>query len=243
MGSTIRTIGDLSDHDRFEDFYFGVLPMVYGYLWRRSGGRDDVARELSEATFTEAVHQLHSGTAFGEPVAWVVALARRQLANHHHSQGERGAVRPPPAGSCLQRSEIRHRQARLVLALESLPARDQLILQLRYVDDWPLSQVADLLNLPSHVTESLVNRARQALVDKYGTHIDAELSVLDQLRLLTDPPIDPPVAFQNQLLERIHVQFLAEEDRMGAVQKAERGSATMQLAALSSIVSGRLQLK
>ena len=38
-----------------------------------------------------------------------------------------------------------------------------------------------------------------------------ELSLLHQLRLLTDPPIDPPVDFQNELLARIQQQFLSTE--------------------------------
>lgn len=172
MDSTISTIRDLLDRDRFEDFYIALVPMVYGYLWRRSGGRDDVAMGLTEATFIEAVQQLHAGTAVGDPVAWLMTLARRQLANYHRSQRVREPVRPPLVRSYELLSEVRHRQARLVSAFESLPARDQLILQLRYVDDWPLCQVADLLNLPTEATESLVARAREALTDKFETHTD-----------------------------------------------------------------------
>jgi RNA polymerase sigma factor (sigma-70 family) len=173
MGSpTINSLDDLLDRHRFEDFYNCVLPMVYGFLWRRSGGREDVAMGLTEATFIGAVRELHSGSAVGDPVAWVMTLARRQLADHHRSQGVHEAVRPPSDRSEEQLSEIRHRQARLVSALASLSARYQLVLQLRYVDDWPLCQVADLLSTPLAATEWLVAQAREALSDSYEKQTD-----------------------------------------------------------------------
>lgn len=169
---TSNRIEDLLDRDRFEEFYDCVLPMVYGYLWRRSGGCEEVTMGLTEATFLRVVQTLQSGSPVEEPVAWVMTMARRHLADHHQRQGIHEAVRPSLGGSEERLCAARHREARLVSAFASLPARYQLVLQLRYVDDWPLCQVADLLNMPLAATESLIARAREALTDGYEKQAD-----------------------------------------------------------------------
>ena len=51
--------------------------------------------------------------------------------------------------------------------LAELAPQHRLALTLRYVDDLPMAEVADLLGRTLHATEALLVRARRAFRDKY----------------------------------------------------------------------------
>lgn len=72
-----------------------------------------------------------------------------------------------------------------------------------------------------------------------------ELSLLDQLRMLTDPPIDPPLAFQNGLLGRIHDQFLLAAGKSQPTHKLRLESATMSPPGLpmSPVIADQVELR
>jgi RNA polymerase sigma-70 factor, ECF subfamily len=85
---------ELLDPRRFREFYDHVLPMVYGYLWRRSGRSEETAMELTQDTFLGAVKSLRSGQTVDDPLAWLMALARRRLVDFHRRGEVRRRIHP-----------------------------------------------------------------------------------------------------------------------------------------------------
>lgn len=79
MESPRTTAADgLLDRARFEAFYDRALPVVFGYVWRKSGRSHDIAMELTQDTFLGAVRALRSGVRIDEPLAWIMAMATSQ---------------------------------------------------------------------------------------------------------------------------------------------------------------------
>lgn len=159
---------ELLDPDRFRTFYDDLLPVVYGFLLRRTGGREDVAMDLAQETFLAGVRALRTGVRVDEPRAWVMTIARRRLVDFYRRQGVRRAVSIPVDPRVIPGWANSDVEARVFAAFESLPAHYRDVLLLRYVDDLPLDVVAGLIEKTPAATESMLARARAALSAAYG---------------------------------------------------------------------------
>lgn len=155
----------LSDPDVFRVFYDEALPVVYGYFFKRCGGRREVAADLTQETFLSAVRVVRSGTSVEAPMPWIVTIARRRLVDFYR----RKAGRPVPVGDwdtptvSVGSQWTSGTEARLVSALEQVPTDHRLVLVLRYVDDLAVAEVAELIGRSVRATESLLVRARRSL--------------------------------------------------------------------------------
>jgi len=149
--------------------YDQALPYVYGYLLSRSGDRE-TAEDLTSQTFLAALSALEGDPTAPLSVAWLVGIARHKLVDHWRAQ-ERSA----------------RRQQRLVgqqelaadpwdIEIDALRVRDILMglgphhraaLTLRYLDGYPVREVADLLGRSKTATETLLMRAKAAFRRSY----------------------------------------------------------------------------
>lgn len=158
---------ELLDPVRFREFYDRVLPMVYGYLWRRSGRSEETAMELTQDTFLGAVKSLRSGQSVVDPLAWVMSLARRRLVDFYRRSEVRRRVQPLVDSQALGLVDTSAADARILSALEAIPDHYKLALVLRYVDDLSVSETAELIGKSVAATESLLARARSTLAESY----------------------------------------------------------------------------
>lgn len=155
----------LSDPSAFRAFYDEALPVVYGYFFKRCGGRREVAADLTQETFVSAVRSVRSGTTVEAPMPWIVSIARRRLVDFYR----RKAGRPVPVGDwdtptvSVGSQWTSGTEARLVSALERVPTDHRLVLVLRYVDDLAVAEVAEMIGRSVRATESLLVRARRSL--------------------------------------------------------------------------------
>ena len=146
-------------------FYGKALPVVYGYFFKRCGERREVAADLTQETFLSAVKAVRSGATVEAPMPWIVTIARRRLVDFYR----RKAARPVPDMEWTEQPVsvgslwTSGTEARLVSALEQVPADHRLVLVLRYVDDLPVADVAELIDRSVRATESLIVRARRSL--------------------------------------------------------------------------------
>lgn len=162
----------MEDGDWFDEFYDRALPVIYGYFFRRCGGRKDVAEELTQETFLSAVRSLDRGVDVEAELPWVVSIARRRLVDYYRREARRRERRGAVRLERLSLSDGSHSlttfaEARLVAALDRVPSDQRLALMLRYVDGLPVKDVAGLLGRSESATESLIRRGRSALQRAY----------------------------------------------------------------------------
>lgn len=154
-----------ADEAAFRAWYEEALPAVYRYLYHRCGRDHDLAQELTQQTFLEAVRS-HRTFGGGESVAWLVGIARHRLIDHFRALERRDRG--------LRRLLTEHRQQvawigdverddELAGALASLPPAQRAAIVLRYLDDLPVREVARLLDRGEGAVESLLSRGREAL--------------------------------------------------------------------------------
>jgi len=160
------------DRDHFESFYNDALPRVYGYLFRRCGGDEADAKDLTQETFLGAVRALKSGVEVEEPMPWLMSIARRRLVDYYRRAEVRRRPYPLRQPTDPPDSMTNTAEPRLLCALETIPPNYRLALVLRYVDDLPVADVAALIDKTPAAAESLLARARRALAEAYEDQPD-----------------------------------------------------------------------
>jgi RNA polymerase sigma-70 factor (ECF subfamily) len=154
-----------TDEAAFRAWYDASLPRVYSYLFTRCGRNTDLAEELTQETFVEAVRSLPRGIA-EQPVTWLIGIARHRLLDHFRAmeRRERRFLRlvatSRPQSLWMDDADPLGRVAE---ALARLPAPQRAAVVLCYVDGLPVREAAVLLQRTDSSVESLLGRARTAL--------------------------------------------------------------------------------
>jgi RNA polymerase sigma-70 factor, ECF subfamily len=162
------TAQPLLEPDAFRRFYDEALPAVYGYFFRRCGGRADVAEELTQQTFASAVAALRSGPPVVAPLPWVVTIARRRLVDHWRSEGAtRRRLEAVRTSGDRVVADPDLPDPTIFAALDRVSPQHRTALVLRYADDLSVRRVGELIGKSERATESLLVRARAALADAY----------------------------------------------------------------------------
>jgi len=161
-----------ADELAFRPWYERSLPRVYAYLFHRCGRDPELAEELAQQAFVEAVRSRARFRGRSDAVTWVIGIARNKLVDHFR-RAERDqrrhaalvarefaqvgpAVRPSPIGP----DEIDD-------ALAALPAQQRAVLILHYMDHLPVREVARSIGKSEAATASLLARGREAFRRAY----------------------------------------------------------------------------
>jgi RNA polymerase sigma-70 factor, ECF subfamily len=161
-----------SDQVAFRAWYDHAFPTVYGFVFARCGGFQDVAAELTQQAFVDAVRQRQAFGGMADPVTWVCGIARHKLADHFRKLDaeERRHLKLIDGyrdeQSATEAAEAREDVSR---ALSGLPAMQRAVLVLHYLDGVPVSEVARIVDRSESAVESLLTRARTNFRRRYGT--------------------------------------------------------------------------
>ena len=166
-----------SDQAAFRAWYDGAFPTVYGFVFVRCGGIRDVAAELTQQSFVDAVRQRDAFSGTADPLTWVCGIARHKLADHYRKleaderrhlkliEGYRDEASPEEA--------VESREA-VERALSGLPAMQRAALILHYLDGLPVADVARTVGRSESAVESLLTRARDNFRRRYGAGEEGE---------------------------------------------------------------------
>ena len=155
--------------------YDRALPYVYGYLLARCG-RAVLAEELTADTMLAAVDSVQHDPPRSLSTAWLLSIARHKLIDYWRrlSREERG-LRSVAAEESEPDDpwDVHLDGLRARATLEKLAPQHRSVLTLRYLDDLPVAEVADVLDRTVHATEALLVRAKAAFRRAYSEQEDA----------------------------------------------------------------------
>jgi RNA polymerase sigma-70 factor (ECF subfamily) len=158
---------------RLLDVYDVALPQIYGYLLARCG-TVPVAEDLTAETFLAAVDATRRDPSAQVSVPWLIGVARHKIVDHWRAKAreERGlrAVHSDPVLGDSEVSDPWDERLDALLAKDTLARlgpHHRAALTLRYLDDLPVPQVAQVLGRTLHATEALLVRAREAFRRTY----------------------------------------------------------------------------
>ncbi len=144
------------------EVYDRYSPGVYRYAWRLLGD-EDLAEECVAETFSRLLNALARGDGPRQHLqAYLYRVAHNWITDYYR-RGEAGAL--PLDGELRVSGDLD--PPRLVA---NRPEQRQVIV-LRYLEDWPLAEVAQAMQKPVGAVKALQHRALQALrrwLDKEG---------------------------------------------------------------------------
>ncbi len=151
----------------FEAFYARERTSVVGLAYVLSGSRLG-AEDLAQDAFLAALRHWDRISTYDDPGAWV----RRVVANRAVSRFRRRAAEA--------RALLRFRSERHVLgeipgesaivwdAVRRLPRRQAQVVALRYLEGWPISDIARILDCSENTIKTHLRRAKDTLARRLG---------------------------------------------------------------------------
>jgi len=170
-----RPISPLPAPRPFEDFYRKEFPAVVGLAYALSGSRAG-AEDLAQEAFLAAYRSWPRVSGFDKPEAWV----RRVVANKSVSFIRRRVVETRGLARLALRREpalpgLEAEDAEFWAAVRSLPKRQAQVVALHYLEDLPVSRIAEILDVAEGTVKAHLHAARGALAAKL--HLDEEVTV------------------------------------------------------------------
>ena len=140
--------------------YDSALPVVYGYFVRRCGDRG-TAEDLTSETFLAAMDAARRDSPPAISVPWLIGVARHKLADHYP------VPETPEPAEPFDDWDTELDRIVAEAALARLPEQHRMVLTLRYLDDRPVPECAELIGRTVHATEALLVRAKRAFRSEY----------------------------------------------------------------------------
>jgi len=162
----------LTDEPAFRAWYERSLPTVYGYVFHRCGRDPDLAEELTQQAYVEAVRHSRRFRGQADPTTWVIGIARHKLVDHYR-RAERDTRRLAVLSARdlgnpgRAESSPRTRPDDIDDALAVLPALQRAVLVLHYMDRLSVREVAHSIGKTEAATASLLARGREAFRQAY----------------------------------------------------------------------------
>ena len=135
-----------------------LISAVYAYVAYRLGSgpdADDVTSETMEHAYR---YRDRYDPAKGEPMAWLIGIARNCVADLVASR-EHVVDEPVPASATEEMEEQAMRRLSLTRAVARLDERERELIALRYGADLTARQIAGMLGLRQNAVEVALHRA------------------------------------------------------------------------------------
>jgi RNA polymerase sigma-70 factor (ECF subfamily) len=142
-------------------------PVIYGYVFARVGGDEQVAADIVQDTFLEAMRGAAGFRGDSAVSTWMCAIASRRLARHYEAErkqaeARRGLQAVPSYDDTDAVAEVAERDA-VIRALGRLSPDHRQVLVLKYLDGLPVVEIAAHIGRSRVQVQSLLQRARDAL--------------------------------------------------------------------------------
>ena len=151
--------------DAFTAFYDETVFDLLRYFTRATAGDRALAEDLTQETYMAAVRAAQRGHPDATTWPYLIGVARHKLVDHHRrrSRDVHKLALAHAAGHWAGGPSADHTVGDTTDLLRTLSPDHRLVLVLRYLDDLPMQDVADLIGRSLRATESMVVRAKRAL--------------------------------------------------------------------------------
>lgn len=149
---------------RFAELYEDNFVRVYAYVARRVGNREE-AQDLTAEVFHQALANLGKFQWRGLPfAAWLIRIASNAIADRWKREArERGRpVADELASNDISPEEIEHR-AKLFRLVETLPADQRRVIEMRFAHEKSIHQIAKELGRTDGAIKQLQFRGLESL--------------------------------------------------------------------------------
>ncbi|MCB1710038.1 MAG: sigma-70 family RNA polymerase sigma factor [Halioglobus sp.] len=172
----------------FMDEYF---PRLYRYARHRLGNEADVD-DVVQITLSQAARRLETYRGEATLLTWLVQICRHEISRQLRQNNRDADMMEPflndellraavesievSQGDCPESANRRSQLISLVqFTLDQLPEKYARALELKYIEGFNSSEIADQLRISDEATQSLLARARRAFRDVCGEALHAAM--------------------------------------------------------------------
>jgi len=158
-----------ADPARFVELYDRNVDRVYAFISRRAGSRA-VAEDVTAEVFEPALTKLGKFEWRGVPfVAWLYRIASNALADHWKRERRDSHDLPPDVPDEREHQDL-ERRVSLFQLVDRLPDAQRQVIQMRFVEDRTIREVAAALDRSEGAVKQLQLRALENLRKDAGHH-------------------------------------------------------------------------
>jgi len=158
-----------ADPARFVEIYERYVDRIYAFVSRRTENRA-AAEDITSQVFEQALRSIARFEWRGVPVAaWLFRMASNALADHWRARG-RDASEPPPDLPDSRELEETDRRIALYQQMALLPEVQRQVIQMRFVEEKSIREVAAALDRSEGAVKQLQLRALEHLRKSMGGH-------------------------------------------------------------------------
>ena len=162
------TTSDAEEVLAFEDFYRKEYRAVVGLAYALSGSRW-AAEDLAQDAFLAAHDRWDRISAYDQPGAWVRrVVANRSISSVRKRRSEAKALVRVAFGERPALPEISTDGGEFWDAVRSLPRRQAQVVALFYLEDRPVAEIAEILEIAPGTVKKHLFDGRQALARRLG---------------------------------------------------------------------------
>jgi RNA polymerase sigma-70 factor (ECF subfamily) len=188
------------DQRAFTSFFETYFPRLYGFALPRLNQREDVAKDVVQATLVKAMRKLADYRGEAALFTWVCQICRREIADHvrvqqrhsgkvvliEDSEEVRAAlesIEAPSSDDPLKRCSKAEIERLVHAVLDRLPQRYGDALEWKYLEGRSVAEIGQRLGIEQTAAQSLLARARVAF--REGLEAVFGASTADVLSSLT----------------------------------------------------------
>lgn len=154
-----------ADPARFLDLYDRHFNRVWAFVVRRASSRAE-AEDVTSDVFRKALEHLPRYEWRGTPfVAWLFRIASNALATRWQKTGRESGDPPPDEAQAYPDVE---QQVMLFQLVERLPEMQRQVIELRFVEQRSVQEVAEVLGKSEGAIKQLQHRALETLRAEWG---------------------------------------------------------------------------
>jgi RNA polymerase sigma-70 factor (ECF subfamily) len=158
--------------ERFEDFYVEEYSAVVGLAYALSGSRSG-AEDLAQEAFLAAYSNWDRIAGYEQPGAWVRrVVANRSVSTFRRRRAEAKALALAALGHWMELSDLGSSDPEFWHAVRSLPRRQSQVVALFYLEDLPIADVADILDMSPGTVKRHLHNGRLALARRLQEEVE-----------------------------------------------------------------------
>ena len=150
--------------ETFEEFYAREFPAVVGLAFALSGSRT-ASEDLAQDAFLAAHRDWARLAEYERPDLWVRrVVSNMSMSMFRRRYAEARALAKFAGGAASTLPELSADDAEFWAAVRSLPRRQAQVIALRYLDDRPVAQIAEILGTAEGTVKKQLHDGRKNVV-------------------------------------------------------------------------------
>lgn len=150
------------DSDAVAEVYQRYAPIVWRYVFSRTGPDTHAAQDVLSETFLAAMTSLKNGAVADSVAGWLTGIARHKVADWFR---QRENLTTTDANSAT--SPISPSRNRIADVLDALPDDERVVLEWKYFDRCTVREIARRMGRTESAVQALLYRARKAFRAQY----------------------------------------------------------------------------